>query len=241
LTKTDLMTASREIELVRQLPNKRALDELVLANLGLVHKIVHRFPIKNATCSYGDLYHSGIEGLIYGIQKFDYTRGYRLSTYCYRWIQAYVSRYFQNHGKTIRIPVHVATQQMKDKKTVESLTRELGRTPSEDEIREVVEVPEGLMQDCLSLNQLISDTEEMECLQGEDKTEENDTEMEVDILLSRVRSEVSERDYTILVQRFGLNGYEPHSLNEIAEKQGVSRARCHQVINGVLAQLRQLA
>ena len=241
MTKTDLMTASREIELVRQLPNKRALDELVLANLGLVHKIVHRFPIKNATCSYGDLYHSGIEGLIYGIQKFDYTRGYRLSTYCYRWIQAYVSRYFQNHGKTIRIPVHVATQQMKDKKTVESLTRELGRTPSEDEIREVVGVPEGLMQDCLSLNQLISDTEEMECLQGEDKTEENDTEMEVDILLSRVRSEVSERDYTILVQRFGLNGYEPHSLNEIAEKQGVSRARCHQVINGVLAQLRQLA
>ena len=113
MTKSELMSTEREIQLVRQLPNKRALDELVLANTGLIHKICHKFPVKNASVTYDDLFQAGIEGLIHGIQKFDVTRGYRLSTYCYRWIQAYVSRYWQNHGKTIRIPVHMANLQMK--------------------------------------------------------------------------------------------------------------------------------
>ena len=130
MSKSDLMSAEREIELIREVNReagsyekyKKALDELVLSNVGLVHKIVHKFPIKNASCGYEDLYHAGIEGLVYGIHKFDVTRGYRLSTYVYRWIQAYVSRYYQNHGKTIRIPVHLATTDMKVKKQVEALT-----------------------------------------------------------------------------------------------------------------------
>ena len=241
MTKSELMSTEREIQLVRQLPNKRALDELVLANVGLVHKIVHKFPIKNAGCGYEDLYHAGIEGLIYGIQKFDVTRGYRLSTYCYRWIQAYVSRYFQNHGKTIRIPVHVATQQMKDKKVVETLTRDLGRTPTDEEIRDIVGEPAQTVGDCLSLNQMISDNDEMEALQGEDNTEDIDNALEVDILLNRVKGEVSQRDYNILLQRFGLEGNEPHSLSEIADKAGITRARSHQVIKEMIAKLRAVA
>ena len=131
MTKTELMIPSREIELIRILadnesgtrPYKRALDELVLSNVGLVHKIVHKFPIKNANCSYDDLYQEGIAGLIHGIQKFDVTRGYRLSTYCYRWIQAYVIRYYQNHGRVIRIPVHMFNKQHELKKTIEEYSR----------------------------------------------------------------------------------------------------------------------
>ncbi len=90
------MTAAREIELIRLLKlsapgsksYKRVLDELVLANRGLVHKLVQKFPIKNSSCGYDDLFQEGIAGLIHGIQKFEVERGCRLSTYCYRWIQA---------------------------------------------------------------------------------------------------------------------------------------------------------
>ena len=97
--KHDQLTAQEEIYLSRILKSEKskenhkwALDKLVLCNLGLVHKIVHKFPLKNATCSYDDLFQEGVAGLIHGIRKFDETRGYRLSTYVYRWIQAYVSR-----------------------------------------------------------------------------------------------------------------------------------------------------
>ena len=107
MSKTELMTPSREIELVRMLnlsapgskSYKRLLDELVLANLGLVHKLVQKFPIKNSNCGYDDLFQEGIAGLIHGIQKYEVERGYRLSTYVYRWIQAYISRYFQNQSR----------------------------------------------------------------------------------------------------------------------------------------------
>ena len=112
---------------------RRTLNRLVTYNLGLVHKIVHKFPMKNATCSYDDLFQEGVAGLIHGIKKFDETRGYRLSTYVYRWIQAYVSRYFQNHGKTIRVPVHLADTTQKLRKEVEALTKQLGYTPTESE------------------------------------------------------------------------------------------------------------
>ena len=129
-----------EIELIRlynsdnDKVSKRALDRLVLSNTGLVHKLVNKFPIKNATCTYDDLYQEGIAGLIHAISKFDVTKGYRLSTYSYRWIQAYVQRYYQNHARSVRVPVHVVDSQLSLNKQVEKLTSELGRTPTMQEI-----------------------------------------------------------------------------------------------------------
>ena len=233
MTKTELMSASREIQLVRQLPSKRALDELVLANTGLIHKIVHRFPLKNASCGYDDLFQAGIEGLIHGIHKFDVTRGYRLSTYCYRWIQAYVSRYFQNQGKTIRVPVHMANVELQARKVTEQLTRELGRVPTSSEVEEVYPQAAQVasLQPCASLNKLMSEGDELEALCGEDKSETHDYEMECDILLSKLRTEVSERDFNIFVHRYGLLGVKEHTLSEISDFHGVTRARCHQVSN----------
>ena len=238
----ELMTTEREIELVRLLPNKKALDELVLANTGLIHKIVHKFPIKNASCTYDDLFQAGIEGLIHGIQKFDVTRGYRLSTYCFRWIQAYVSRYWQNHGKTIRIPVHMANLQMKVKKATELLTKELGRTPSQSEIEDIV--PEAIntsgLTDCVSLNQMIAESDELEAVVGEDKTEVNDYQTECEMMLDRLRSEVSERDFNIFIHRHGLLDVPPHTLGEIADFHGITRARVHQVSNHCFQVMREM-
>jgi len=251
LTKKELMTPSREIELIRMLnlsaegskSYKRVLDELVLANVGVIHKVVHRFPIKNSNCSYEDLYQEGIAGLIHGIQKFDCTRGYRLSTYSYRWIQAYVSRYYQNQGKTIRLPVHVANKQHLLKKSIEKLTTDLGRTPTDEEVRAVVPNMEELqnsMRDCISLNQLISDSEELDCLQGEDTTEERDYVMEVEMALDKLKTEVSARDFNIFIHREGLLGVTPSTLNEIAEYHDITRSRVHQITNHVFAKMKEV-
>ena len=248
----ELMTASREIELMREVNReagdyrryKRALDELVLANTGLVHKVVHKFPLKNANCSYDDLYQAGIEGLIYGIQKFDETRGYRLSTYVFRWIQAYVTRYFQNHGRVIRIPVHMFNKQLELRKTIEKATKEKGRDLTPDEIQSLSSDVDSVQQSMMmvsSLNQLISETDELECLQTDTDDESFDNKVDCDILLSKVRKEVSERDFDILVKRFGLCDNVPHTLNEISEATGLTRSRCHQIINHQIHMMRQFA
>ena len=142
MTKTQRLSHVEEIEFIRDFNSgepqlsKWALDKLVLANTGLCHKLVNKFPIKNATCSYEDLFQEAIAGLIHAIHKFDPTKGYRLSTYSYRWIQAYVQRYYQNHSRAVRVPVHVADSQLALNKQVEALQRRLGRSPSMAEILE---------------------------------------------------------------------------------------------------------
>ena len=244
-----LMSPSREIELIRELNReagayekyKKALDELVLANVGLIHKIVHKFPIKNSNCSYDDLFQAGIEGLIHGIHKFDSTRGYRLSTYCFRWIQAYVTRYYQNHGRVIRIPVHMFNKQLELRKTIERATKDAGRELTPDEIQSLNDDVESIQQSMMmvsSLNQMISETDELECLQSDTDDDSFNAKIDADILLSKLKKEVSERDFDILIKRFGLCGQVPHTLNEISEATGLTRSRCHQVIANQLQMMR---
>ena len=246
MTKTKLMPAADEIILLRRVhehQDKKALDQLVLANLGLIHKIVHKFPMKNAACSYDDLFQEGVAGLLHGISKFEAERGYRLSTYCYRWIQAYVMRYYQNNGRSIRLPVHMATKQQSFNKQVELLTQQLGRTPTAEEINNIsgdAEVIQASMMQVASLNGLVNDSDELECLQGEDHTEENDLEIDCDMMLTRLRAQVSERDYSILTQRYGLQGQPPHTLSELAVKHDITRARIHQIERDCLKQLRTM-
>ncbi len=237
------LTHEEELILIKDRDNKKSLDRLVLSNLGLVHKIVHKFPLKSVSCNYEDLFQEGVAGLIHAIHKFEVERGYRLSTYSYRWIQAYITRYYQNQGRTIRVPVHMATKQMELNKQVESLTRDLGRTPTQEEIEDVnsnVDWIKTSMVPVSSLNQLVSETDELECLQGDDNTEESDRKMDCDILLERVKQVTSDRDYNILSLRYGLDGNQPHTLSEISELHGLTRARVHQITNQMIRQCREM-
>ena len=240
---TKPFTKEQELDLIADRDNKKSLDKLVVANLGLVHSIVHKFPIKNASCTYDDLFQEGVAGLIHAIHKFEPERGYRLTTYSYRWIQAYVSRYYQNHGRTIRVPVHMATKQMKMNKQVEMLTRELGRTPSQEEINDLCEHAEEVrssMAYVSSLNQLIGESEELECLQGEDRTDEFDSQVDCEMLLDKVQKTVSDRDFDVLLRRFGLRGRPEHTLSEISEIHGITRARIHQIQRQMLTAMREM-
>ena len=243
MTKQSHLTRDEELFLINVLRSEKsasnhqwAMDKLVLSNVGLIHKIVHKFPIKNASCTYDDLFQAGIEGLIHGIHKFEPERGHRLTTYCYRWIQAYVSRYYQNHGKTIRVPVHLATAEMTINKRVEQLTRDLGRTPSDSEIESVcdnVEQVKLAKRQIVSLNQSANDDDEVMTLVGEDRTEEMDHKMEVDHIIDQLADDVSERDLNMFIHRYGLQGNKERTLNEIADYHKVTRARVHQVVRAV--------
>ena len=241
-TTTQLLTAEQELHLIKlysegEQAAEFALNKLVTHNLGLVHKICHRFPIKNASCTYDDLFQEGVAGLIHAIGKYDIKRGYRLSTYAYRWIQAYVSRYYQNHGKTIRIPVHLSTKEMTHRKDVEQLTRDLGHTPTQSELASYGIAVKDLPQ-VTSLNKLVSENEELECFAGDDDTDTKDAAMDVDMLLSRLRDDVSPRDFNMFVYRHGLMGKGEHTLSEISEYHGVTRARVHQIMNRMMGQMR---
>ena len=242
------ITHVEEIELVRQFQetgDKRSLDKIVLGNLGLVHKIVGRFPIKTASCSYDDLFQEGVAGLIHGIRKFDTKRGYRLSTYSYNWIAAYVRRAFQNTSRNVRIPVHMSDKQLQLNKMIEKMTNDLGRTPTADEIRSLrsdVDTIMTSMVNCVSLNAIVGDSSELEELVGGvDNTEEFDSTVDCEILLQKLRDEVSARDYNILIKRFGLDGSGERTLSELAEEFDITRSRCHQIEGHLLSQLRTLA
>ena len=241
------ITHIEEIELVRQFQetgDKRSLDKIVLGNLGLVHKIVGRFPIKNASCSYDDLFQEGVAGLIHGIRKFDTKRGYRLSTYCYNWIAAYVRRAFQNTSRNVRIPVHMSDKQLQLNKMIEKMTNDLGRTPTADEIRTLrsdVDTIMTSMVNCVSLNAIVGDSSELEELVGGvDNSEEFESTVDCEILLQKLRDEVSTRDYNILIKRFGLDGEGARTLSELSDEFDLTRSRCHQIEGNLLQQLRSL-
>lgn len=247
MPKTDRLSHVEEIELIRdfhETHNKPTLDKLVLANTGLVHKLVNKFPIKNSVCTYDDLFQEGVAGLIRAIEKFDVTRGYRLSTYAYNWINAFIRRYYMNHSRAVRVPVHIADAQLTLNRQIEKLTNELGRTPSMAEITEVN--PDAMrinsdMRSNVSLNTTIGDDSELEELQGEDKSDEFDSKIDADILLSKLRDVVSPRDYHIISLRYGLHGLAECTLDEVGKRYEITRARCHQIEKKCLQIMREFA
>ena len=246
LPKTPRLSHVEEIELIREYQetgSKKVLDRLVLSNTGLVHKVVSKFPIKNCTCTPQDLFQEGIAGLIRGITKFDPTKGYRLSTYTYNWIRAFVQRYYQNHSQSVRIPVHVSDASLALRKQVETLTTQLGRTPVMSEIIKVNPNATSIMENMatqVSLNSKMGDESELQDVQGEDKTEEFESQVDCDILLTKLQDLVSPRDFKILTMRYGLCGEVESTLDEIGQRFEVSRARAHQIQNKCIKLLREL-
>ena len=248
------LSHAEEIELTRALLKakeggrerryKYLLDKLVTSNLGLVTKIVSKFPLKNANCTFDDLFQEGVAGLIHGIRKFDPSKGYRLSTYVYNWISVYVRRYYQNQGRTVRVPIHMADKQYKLNRQIEELTERLGRTPTKDEVSSLNVKADHIMaamRPIASLNTMIGEDSELSSIIGEDKTEEYTTCYDAEALLTQVKPLVSERDFGVIVHRFGLVDGSPLTLSEVADKYQVTRARVHQIEKTVLQKMKELA
>ena len=252
MSQTKRLSHTEEIELTRLMnehgpetrKGRRALDKLVTHNLGLVSKIVNKFPLKNANCSFDDLFQEGVAGLIHGLRKFDPTKGCRLSTYVYNWISAYVRRYYQNQGRTVRVPIHMADKSFKLNRQIEELTEKLGRTPTLEEVQALNKNADQIftsMRGTVSLNNIVGEDSELESIVGEDKTEEFDTNYDASALLAEVKPMVSERDFGIIIKRYGLDGDTPLTLSETAEKYGITRARVHQIEHKLLKKMKEIA
>ena len=247
-----LLTPAEERELARRkdLGDDDAKRRLIECNLRLVMSITRNYT--RAGVPLLDLIQEGNLGLIRAIEKFDYTLGYKLSTYATWWIRQSISRALAEQGRTIRLPVHVADQVRRVTRARRALGQKLNRDPSIDEIakeadftpKRVAELLE-LVQDHVSLETPVGDGESMMSDLIEDHNAAAPEAETSDKLRSTELAEaiarLKPRQQQVLIERFGLNGGKPKTLEEVGKILGITRERVRQLETRALRELRTVA
>ena len=245
-----LLTPERETYLAEQiaLGNKAAKDELIEANLRLVVSIAKRHVGKGMY--FLDLIQEGNLGLIKAVDKFDYSKGFKFSTYATWWIRQAITRAIADQARTIRIPVHMVETIHKVSRTARQLLQELGREPTTDEIAEKLGVtPEKvreimkIAQDPVSLETPIGEEEDSHL---GDFVEDNDSPAPSDSAsysllreqLCNVLHTLTPREEQVIKLRFGLEDGRPRTLAEVGRQFQITRERIRQIEAKALRKLR---